>query len=69
MLTTRHKCQCGEMLIANWNDLENEQVQQLDCDKCGCYMDVELKVGVTFRSEHETEQEKYESYKFDNRSR
>ena len=69
MLTTRHKCDnCNELCLAYWNDLGNEQSQQIECD-CGTLIEVELKVTCTWQSEPETEQEKYESHKFDSRSR
>ena len=69
MLTTRHKCNnCGDYNNAYWIDLDNEQSHTMECD-CGTLIEVELKVTCTWQSEPETEQEKYESHKFDSRSR
>jgi len=69
MLTIRHKCNnCNEYNNAYLSDLSNEQSQQIECD-CGTIIELELSIDCTWQSESETEQEKYESHKFDSRSK
>ena len=65
MLITRHNCNhCMETHKLEWDCTEEQEIQ---CS-CGAIIRVELSI-TEFHIEPETEQEKYESYKFDSRSR
>ena len=61
------KCESHAVALNDSIGKAPNHTETFHCNNCGCEFEVAYKV--TYEPEEETEQEKYNSYKFDSRSR